>query len=163
MYTLYSCTFDNIFWLFNLEILTSSTIDYIVKFGCYLISFLYIWNLHIDCSHIEDVHPRRRSRVEFCLVVTFPCGVLGQVGAWLYRFLIFVSYLTLLHVWKCNLYQCKPAKTWFFPTEISMYIRPSIHCFSFNGIFFLLYSFSLSPTYWISIEMHVQRANNQEF
>ena len=44
-----------------------STVDYIVKFGCNLISFLYIWTLHIDCSH-TDMHRRRRSRAEFGLV-----------------------------------------------------------------------------------------------
>ena len=30
MYTLYSCTFDNIFWVFNLEIVKSPTVDNIV-------------------------------------------------------------------------------------------------------------------------------------
>ena len=55
------------FWLFNLEIVKSPTVDYIVKFGCNLSSFLYIWTLHIDCSH-TDVHRRRRSRAEFGLV-----------------------------------------------------------------------------------------------
>ena len=56
------------FWMFNLEIFKSSTVDYIVYFGCNLISFLYIWTLHIDCSH-TDVHRRRRSRAEFGLVI----------------------------------------------------------------------------------------------
>ena len=56
------------FWVFNLEIVKSPTVDYIVKFGCNLISFLYIWTLQIDCSH-TDVHQRRRSRAEFCLVL----------------------------------------------------------------------------------------------
>ena len=32
------------------------------------ISF-YIHTLHNDCSHIEDVHRRRRSRAEFGLVL----------------------------------------------------------------------------------------------
>ena len=50
-------------WVFNLEIVKSPT----VKFGCNLISFLYIWTLHIDCSH-TDLHQRRRSRAEFGLV-----------------------------------------------------------------------------------------------
>ena len=44
------------------------TVDYIAKFGCNLISFLFIWTLHIDCLHIEDLLPRRRSRAEFGLV-----------------------------------------------------------------------------------------------
>ena len=30
MYTLYLCTFVNIFWVFNLEIVKSPTLDYIV-------------------------------------------------------------------------------------------------------------------------------------
>ena len=55
------------FWVFNLEIVKSPTVDYIVKFGCNLISFLYIWTLHMDCSH-TDMHRRRRSRAEFGLV-----------------------------------------------------------------------------------------------
>ena len=42
MYTLYLCTLDNIFLVFNLEMVTSPTVDYIVEFGCNLISFLYI-------------------------------------------------------------------------------------------------------------------------
>ena len=32
------------------------------------ISFIYIQTLHNDCSHIEDVHRRCRSRAEFGLV-----------------------------------------------------------------------------------------------
>ena len=32
------------------------------------ISFLYIQTLYNDCSHIEDVHQRCRSRTEFGLV-----------------------------------------------------------------------------------------------
>ena len=56
------------FWVFNLEIVTSPTVDYIAKFGCYLISFLYNRTLHIYCSHIEDVQLWRRSRAEFGLV-----------------------------------------------------------------------------------------------
>ena len=61
------------FWVFN-EIVKSPTVDYIVKFGCNLISFLYIWTLHIDCSH-TDMHRRRRSRAEFGLVkyTRVPC------------------------------------------------------------------------------------------
>ena len=31
------------------------------------ISFLYIQTLHNNCSHIEDLHRRRRSRAEFGL------------------------------------------------------------------------------------------------
>ena len=34
-----------------------------------MISFLYIQTLHNDCSHIEDVPQRCRSRAEFGLVV----------------------------------------------------------------------------------------------
>ena len=44
------------------------TVDYIAKFGCNLISFLFIWTLHINCLHIDDRLPRRRSRAEFGLV-----------------------------------------------------------------------------------------------
>ena len=71
------------FWVFNLEIVKSPTVDYIVKFGCNLISFLYIWTLHIDCSH-TDMHRRRRSRAEFGLVTTIkgnchlPCSYWNQ-------------------------------------------------------------------------------------
>ena len=61
MHTLYLCSFDNIFLV--------STVDYIAKFECNLISFLFIWTLHIDCSHIDDLHPWRRSRAEFGVVV----------------------------------------------------------------------------------------------
>ena len=46
------------------------TVDYIAKFGCNLISFLFIWTLHIDCLHIDDLLPRRRSRAEFGLVIS---------------------------------------------------------------------------------------------
>ena len=73
LFTHWTCTpyiYANLilyFWVFNLEIVKSPTVDYIVKFGCNLISFLYIWTLHIDCSH-TDVHRRRRSRAEFGLV-----------------------------------------------------------------------------------------------
>ena len=45
------------------------TVDYIAKFGCNLISFLFIWTLHIHCLHIEDFLPWRRSRAEFGLVL----------------------------------------------------------------------------------------------
>ena len=48
---------------------SSPTVDYIVEFGYNLISFLYILTLHIDCSHIEDVHQWRRSTAEFGLVL----------------------------------------------------------------------------------------------
>ena len=73
LFTHWTCTpyiYANLilyFWVFNLEIVKSPSVDYIVKFGCNLISFLYIWTLHIDCSH-TDVHRRRRSRAEFGLV-----------------------------------------------------------------------------------------------
>ena len=53
--------------MFNLEIVKSPTVNYIVKFGRNLIPFLYIWNFHIDCSH-TDVHGWRRPRAEFGLV-----------------------------------------------------------------------------------------------
>ena len=51
-----------------------------MKFACNLylkqISFLYIQTLHNDCSHIEDVQRRGRSRAEFGLV----CGLLSNVS-----------------------------------------------------------------------------------
>ena len=47
------------------------------------ISFLYIQTLHNDCSHIEDVHRRRRSRAEFGLVV-----IKKQAGRILYTNLL---------------------------------------------------------------------------
>ena len=43
------------------------TVDYIVKFGSDFIP-VYLNFLH-DCKHIGDVHPRRRSRAEFGLVL----------------------------------------------------------------------------------------------
>ena len=68
------------FWVFNLEIIKSPTVDFIVKFGCNLISFLYIWTLHIDCSH-TDMHRWRRSRAEFGLV--YCCsGCLSRFCVW---------------------------------------------------------------------------------
>ena len=42
MYTRYLRTFNNTFWVFHLEIVTSPTVVYIVQFGWNLISFLYI-------------------------------------------------------------------------------------------------------------------------
>ena len=70
------------FWVFNLEIVKSPTVDYIVKFGCNLISFLYIWTLHMDCSH-TDMHRRRRSRAEFGLVyfrTLYICTRIDQIS-----------------------------------------------------------------------------------
>ena len=60
--------------LLNLDIISSTPplecLHYL--FVCNLqfkqISFLYVQTLHNDCSHIEDVHRRRRSRAEFDLV-----------------------------------------------------------------------------------------------
>ena len=70
------CTFDLILFLglLNLDIVTSTPLLKCLHylFVCNLqfkpISFLYIQTLHNDCSPIEDVHRRRRSRAEFGLV-----------------------------------------------------------------------------------------------
>ena len=72
------CTFDNIFEIVELThynfYTTFGSGAYIVLFVCNLlskqISFLYIQTLHNDCSHIEDVHRRRRSRSEFGIVLS---------------------------------------------------------------------------------------------
>ena len=70
------CAHLIIFWgMLNLEIIKS--IPPLECLHClfvgYLlykqISFLFIQTLHNDCSHIEDVHWRRRSRAEFGLVL----------------------------------------------------------------------------------------------
>ena len=72
------CTFDNMFWIVELKTLLrlyhllSVYIVYLYK----QISFLYIQTLHNDCSHIEDVHRRSRSRAEFGLVFFNFCYVL---------------------------------------------------------------------------------------
>ena len=88
LFTHWTCTpyiYANLilyFWVFNLEIVKSPTVEYIVKFGCNLISFLYIWTLHIDCSH-TDVHRRRRSREEFGLVASYCISILVlQSSCW---------------------------------------------------------------------------------
>ena len=68
MYTLYLCTFDNIFLSVKLR---NCYITY-----CRLHCVIWVYSdfipvyltLHIDCSHIDDLHWRRRSRAEFGLV-----------------------------------------------------------------------------------------------
>ena len=68
------CTFDNIFGILNLDIIMSTPPLECLHYLCLcnlqfkLIPFLYIQTLHNDCSPIEDVHRRRRSRAEFGLV-----------------------------------------------------------------------------------------------
>ena len=55
--------------------------------------------------------------------------------------------MCLLHVWKGNLYQSKPAKICFFYTEISRYIRPGTHWHLFPSntarVFLLLAEYHL--------------------
>ena len=59
--------------LLNLDIATPPLECLHCLFVCNLqfnhISFLNIQTLHNDCTHIEDVHRRRRSRAEFGLVL----------------------------------------------------------------------------------------------
>ena len=65
----YICSHSIIYFgVFNFEIVISPTVNYIAKFGCNLISFLFIWTLHINCTHIDDLHSRRKSWAEFGLV-----------------------------------------------------------------------------------------------
>ena len=79
------CTFDNILGLLNLDIITStSPLECLhCLFVCNLqfkpIPFLYIQTLHNDCSPIEDVHRRRRSRAEFGLVLLIIIQYLKRV------------------------------------------------------------------------------------
>ena len=77
IHTLNMCTFDNIFWSFELRMYYVYTTFGVLTL-CNLcvicihhkqISFLYIQTLHNDCSHIEDVHRGHRSRAEFGLVI----------------------------------------------------------------------------------------------
>ena len=61
--------------LLNLDIITSTPpleclhYLYVCNKQFKPIPFLYIQTLHADCSPIDDVHRRRRSRAEFGLVV----------------------------------------------------------------------------------------------
>ena len=67
--------------LLNLDIITSTPplvcLHYSFVCNLYLkhISFLYIQTLRNDCSHIEDIHQRRRSRAEFGLVFFLLLGL----------------------------------------------------------------------------------------
>ena len=60
--------------LLNLDIITSTPpleclhCLFVCNLQFILISFFHIQTLHNDCSTIEDVHRRGRSRVEFGLV-----------------------------------------------------------------------------------------------
>ena len=71
--------------LLNLDIITStSPLECLhCLFVCNLqfkpIPFLYIQTLHNDCSPIEDVHRRRRSRAEFGLVLLIIIQYLKRV------------------------------------------------------------------------------------
>ena len=72
------CTFENIYGkLLNLHVIKSTPPLECLHclFVCNLlfkqISFRYIQTLHNDCSHIEDVHRRRRSKADFGLVLPF--------------------------------------------------------------------------------------------
>ena len=75
------CTFDNIFGIVEL---TTSPLECLhCLFVCNLqfkpIPFLNIQTLHNDCSPIEDVHRRRRSRAEFGLVLLIIIQYLKRV------------------------------------------------------------------------------------
>ena len=60
MYTPYICAhLIKYFSVLNLEIVTSPTVDYIAKYGCNLILFLYIWNFEYRlCT--RDTGPEQR-------------------------------------------------------------------------------------------------------
>ena len=68
------CTFDNIFGIIELRhYYVYTTFGVLTSFICVQSaiqtdSFPFIQTLHNDCSPIEDVHRRRRSRAEFDLV-----------------------------------------------------------------------------------------------
>ena len=70
------------FGVLNLGIITFTSHLECSCFNLYLkqISFLYIRTLHNDCSHIEDVQLRRRSRAEFGLVSIMWLASSGDVG-----------------------------------------------------------------------------------
>ena len=76
------CAHLIIFWgLLNLDIIKSTPpmecLDCSFVCNLYLkqILILYIQTLHNDCSHIEDVHLRRRSSAEFGLVSLIVLGL----------------------------------------------------------------------------------------
>ena len=124
------------FWVFNLEIVKSPTVDYIVKFGCNLISFLYIWTLHIDCSH-TDVHRRRRSRAEFGLVYPYFHIMSYSSNFWSFR----GQNRTI--VWLIVIYSCKWVVTTVFSLGVDMYKHKRLYlvhlfsktlCFSFTSL-----------------------------
>ena len=70
------------FGVLNLDIITFTPPLECSCFNLYLkqISFLYIRTLHNDCSHIEAVQLRRRSRAEFGLVSIMWLASSGDVG-----------------------------------------------------------------------------------
>ena len=89
MYTLYLCTFDNIFLRFNLEIVTSPTVDNIAKYRCNQISFL-IFEFCISTVHtlkmcIRDAGPEQIwSRLPLQTVLTLiKCNIMRHF-IWVY-------------------------------------------------------------------------------
>ena len=71
-------TFDNIFGIVELgHYYVYTTFGVLTQFICVLSVIqtdfvpLYIQTLHNDCSHIDDVHWRRRSKTEFDIGYTY--------------------------------------------------------------------------------------------
>ena len=76
------CAHLIILWgLLNLDIIKSTSpmeclhCSFVCNLYLKQILILYIQTLHNDCSHIEDVHRRRRSRAEFGLVSLIVLGL----------------------------------------------------------------------------------------
>ena len=81
---------------------TSSRLSHLV-YGhlCYLCHvFVMLSRASVHCCLVVTCWERADLLVLVmmfnCVFVTFPCGILGRYGSWLYRFLIFATLLTLV-------------------------------------------------------------------